>query len=66
MILAFHITLSNIMHVLVLYQCDVSVCRFEIVTNQGPIKMKQVIFTDRTEHVTFTDRKEQVTFIDGT
>jgi hypothetical protein len=39
----FKITLSYIIHVLVLYQGDVCVCRFEIVTNQGPIKLKQVI-----------------------
>jgi hypothetical protein len=39
----FKITLSYIIHVLVLYQGDVFVCRFEIVTNQGPIKLKQVI-----------------------
>ena len=39
----FKITLSYIIHVLVLYQGDVFICRFEIVTNQGPIKLKQVI-----------------------
>ena len=39
----FKITLSYTMHVLVLYQGDVFVCRFEIVTNQGPIKLKQMI-----------------------
>jgi hypothetical protein len=39
----FKITLSYIIHVPVLYQDDVFVCRFEIVTNQGPIKLKQVI-----------------------
>ena len=39
----FKITLSYIIHVLVLFQVDVFVCRFEIVTNQGPIKLKQVI-----------------------
>ena len=39
----FKITLSYIIHVLVLCQGDVFVCRFEIVTNQGPIKLKQAI-----------------------
>ena len=39
----FKITLSYIIHVLSLYQGDVFACRFEIVTNQGPIKLKQVI-----------------------
>jgi hypothetical protein len=39
----FKITLSYIIHVLVLYQVDVSVCRFDIVTNQGHFKLKQVI-----------------------
>ena len=39
----FKITLSYIILVLVLYQGDVFVCRFEIVTNQGPIKLKQMI-----------------------
>jgi len=39
----FKITLSYIIHVLVLYQGDVFVCWFEIVTNQGLIKLKQVI-----------------------
>ena len=38
----FKTTLSYFIHVLVLYQRDVFVCRFEIVTNQGPIKLKQV------------------------
>jgi hypothetical protein len=35
--------LSYIIHVLVLYQGDVFVCRIETVSNQGPIKLKQVI-----------------------
>ena len=39
----FKMTLSYIIHVLVLYQGDVFVYRFEIVTNQGPIRLKQVI-----------------------
>jgi hypothetical protein len=39
----FKIALSYIIHVLVFYQGDAFVCRFEIVTNQGPIKLKQVI-----------------------
>ena len=39
----FKITLNYSIHVPVLYQGDVFVCRFEIVTNQGPIKLKQVI-----------------------
>ena len=39
----FKITLNYIIHVLVLFQAAVFVCRFEIVTNQGPIKLKQVI-----------------------
>ena len=39
----FKITLSYIIPVLVLDQGDVLVCRFEIVTNQGAIKLKQVI-----------------------
>ena len=37
---SFKITLSYIIHVLVLYQGDVFVCRFEKVTSQGPIKLK--------------------------
>jgi hypothetical protein len=39
----FKITLSYFIHVLVLYQGDGFVCRFQIVTNQGSIKLKQVI-----------------------
>jgi hypothetical protein len=38
----FKITLSYIIPVLVLEQGDVFACRFEIVTNQGAIKFKQV------------------------
>jgi hypothetical protein len=36
----FKMTLCYIIHVLVLYQVDVFVCRFEKVTSQGPIKLK--------------------------
>ena len=36
----FKMTLSYIIHVLVLYQGDVFACRFEKVTSQGPIKLK--------------------------
>ena len=36
----FKMTLSYITHVLVPYQGDAFVCRFKIVTNQGPIKLK--------------------------
>ena len=39
----FKITLSDIIPVFVLYQGDILACRFEIVTNQGAIKLKQVI-----------------------
>jgi hypothetical protein len=38
--LYFKMTLSYIIHVLVLYQGDVFVCRFEKVTSQEPIKLK--------------------------
>ena len=39
----FKMTLSYIILVLVLYQGAVFVCQFEMVTNQGPIKLKQMI-----------------------
>jgi hypothetical protein len=46
---SFKMTLSYIIHVLVLYQGDVFVCRFEKVTSQGPIKLKPICSTSFSE-----------------